>query len=129
MRSDQFAGNWNGGNVDTSTTYTWFRAESLSVCLLVPLILFIAGVSVHDAVLLIQNQEVIGQFERNPMGQWLLALGNNEVWLFVSVKLLGTAIVCTSIVALCDYSRKLGYMTAVGLATFQASLLFYLCTN
>ena len=40
---------------------------------------WIGAVSVHDAILVIAHHELIGQFERNPLGTWLLKLYGGEV--------------------------------------------------
>lgn len=91
------------------------------------LLVFIAAVSVHDAMLVILNSAVISQFERNPIGQWLIDVANGEVWLFVLLKLTGTAVVCATLVALYEHSRHLGVTVTSALAVFQAGLLMYLC--
>jgi hypothetical protein len=128
MKQVQVAQSWHRRDASIPSHFEFLSVVSTSVGILAPLILFIASVSVHDAVLLIQNQEVIGEFEQNPIGRWLLTLGNDKVWLFVCVKLLGTAVVCTSLIGISEYSRRLGYITTAGLAAFQAGLLYYLCT-
>ena len=47
----------------------------------------ITAVSVHDAVLVVLHEEVISEFEQNPLGCWLIRLQGGEVWLFVWTKL------------------------------------------
>ena len=89
--------------------------------------IWIAAVSVHDAVLVVVHHELIGQFERNPLGRLLLQLHGGEVWLFVLVKLAGTAAVCTILVRLfLTRSRLAMWITGV-LCCFQFLLLLYLC--
>ena len=87
---------------------------------------WIAVVSVHDAILVIVNHEVIGQFERNPFGKWLIACDDGEVWLFVVVKLAGTAVVCTVLVRLYQYRGDIALLVAFVLSGFQMLLLFHL---
>lgn len=88
--------------------------------------MIVAMVSVHDAALVVLNNEVIGEFERNPVGKWLLDLQGGEVWLFVFVKLAATALVCAVLITVFQHRRGYGLITAVALASFQLSLLGYL---
>ena len=88
--------------------------------------LFVAAVSVHDAMLVILNANVIGDVEQNPVGRWLIALQGGDVWLFVSLKLVGTAVVCAVLVTLYEYRTRLALASSSGVAAFQAGLLWYL---
>lgn len=90
------------------------------------LIVFVAVVSVHDAALLVVNQDVIAEFEKNPMGSWLIELNQGSVWLFVGVKLLGTSLVCAVLATIYEISRSLAILITGPLAGFQAVLLSYL---
>ena len=54
--------------------------------------LLVMAISVHDTMLVVLNADIIGEVERNPVGRWLIELQGGEVWLFVLVKLVGTAI-------------------------------------
>ncbi|MFO0943435.1 MAG: hypothetical protein U0930_22090 [Pirellulales bacterium] len=87
---------------------------------------FIALVSVHDAALLVVNQDLIQEFEQNPIGSWLIQLNNGSVWLFVILKLLGTSIACAVLASIFEYSRSLAMIIISPLASFQAMLLSYL---
>lgn len=88
--------------------------------------LFVAAVSVHDAMLIVVNHQVISDVEQNPLGKWLLQVHDGEVWLFVLVKLAATALVCAVLVSLYQHKQRLGLMTVGGIAGFQAVLLGYL---
>ena len=88
--------------------------------------LVVAVVSVHDAALVALNHEVIGDFERNPVGRWLLELQGGEVWLFIFVKLAATALVCAVLITVYQHCRRYGLVTAAALASFQLMLLCYL---
>jgi hypothetical protein len=90
--------------------------------------LFVAAVSVHDAVLIVVNHEVISEVEQNPVGKWLLDVQGGEVWLFVFLKFAGTALVCAVLVTIFQRSQRLGMITVIPLATFQMLLLLYLTT-
>jgi hypothetical protein len=93
------------------------------------LVLFVAAVSVHDVMLVVLNHEVILTYEQNPIGLWLLKANGGAVWLFVAVKLLSTSMVCTVLVGLYDFRRRLGLAAASGLSVFQGFLLLYLSLN
>ena len=89
-------------------------------------VLFIAAVSVHDAALVVLNEQVIADTEQNPMGRWLIQRDGGRVWLFVAVKLLGTAIACAALVALYQSWRTAALAASASLAGFQLWLLLYL---
>ncbi|WP_147870218.1 hypothetical protein [Stieleria maiorica] len=88
--------------------------------------LLIAFVSVHDAALVVTNHEVIHEMEQNPIGVWLLDLQDGQVWLFVAVKLVCTALVCAVLITLYKHQRRIGMTVAASLVCFQLSLLCYL---
>jgi hypothetical protein len=88
--------------------------------------LFVAAVSVHDAMLVVLNRADIAELERNPVGRWLIELQGGEVWLFVLVKLAGTAVVCAVVVTLYEFRARLALVASGGVAAFQMILLWYL---
>jgi hypothetical protein len=88
-------------------------------------VVFIAAVSVHDALLLALNEEVIADVELNPLGRWLIALGG-DVRLFIVVKLLGTAIACAALVAIYPWWRRAALTAGGAIACIQFGLLLYL---
>jgi len=83
-------------------------------------------VSVHDAILVIVHHETIGELEQNPVGRWLLQLHDGQVWLFVCVKLAGTALVCSILVHLYRFRPQAALLIAVALCFVQSILLIYL---
>ena len=87
---------------------------------------WIAAVSVHDAVLVVVYQDMIERHEQNPVGRWLIQVGGGEVWLFLLAKLAGTAAVCTVLARLYQSRRYLALPVAVPVASFQLLLLCYL---
>lgn len=95
----------------------------------VVLLAFVAIVSVHDAALLIVNEGNILQFEKNPIGYWLIQANSGSVWLFVVIKLVGTTLVCAVLASIYEHSRKLAIAMTSPLALFQAVLLSYLYSN
>ena len=88
--------------------------------------LLIAVISVHDAALVVLNDDVIMQSEQNPMGRWMLNIADGEVFLFVAVKLLGTTTVCTLILAMLRYWPRKAVTISSAVACFQVGLLTYL---
>lgn len=106
----------------------WIRTPSQSTWLWM-LLVFVAAVSVHDAALVVLNHEVILQYERNPIGRWLIEANGGAVWMFAAVKLFCTALVCTLVVRVFEWREHHGLAVAGGLAGFQALLLIYLCSH
>jgi hypothetical protein len=86
----------------------------------------IAAISVHDAMLVIVNRQVIAEEERNPLGRWLLTRQSGNVWLFVLAKLLGTAVVCAVLVRLYQWRMRVAMAVASALVCFQLGLLLFL---
>lgn len=83
-------------------------------------------VSVHDAVLIVINHRIIGEFEENPIGSFLLNIQGGQVWLFFCTKLLGTSLVIAVLVTLYEYRRSMGMICVLALSVFQLGLLSYL---
>jgi hypothetical protein len=100
--------------------------ERGSAMILTACCLFVAAVSVHDAMLIVLNRADIGEYEWNPVGRWLIELQDGEVWLFVFVKLVGTAVVCALLVTLYQFRARLALLASGGVAVFQMILLWYL---
>jgi hypothetical protein len=90
------------------------------------LILFTFAVSVHDAALVILLKDVIAVTEQNPIGRWLIDINHGEVWLFVGIKLFGTAICGATLMTLHEVWRRAARTAAIAVASFQLGLLIYL---
>ena len=88
--------------------------------------LLVVAVSVHDAMLVVLNADIISQAERNPVGKWLIELQGGDVWLFVLAKLTGTAIACSVLITLYELRTRLALVASLGVACFQMILLWYL---
>ena len=100
--------------------------KPVSVGILAVCLVTIAAISVHDATLLILNDQVILESEQNPIGLWLIEKGGGEVWLFVTLKLAGTTTVCTVVAILFDRWPRASVTIACVLAGIQFTLLVYL---
>jgi hypothetical protein len=90
------------------------------------LLSFVALISVHDAALLVFNEELISEYEQNPIGSWLIHVNEGSVWLFVGVKLLGTSLVFATLASIYEHFARLGMVVLVPLAVLQSVLLCYL---
>ena len=90
------------------------------------LILFTLAVSVHDAALVILHDRVIGMTEQNPVGRWLIELNHGDVWLFIGLKLLGTALCGATLLTLYEVWWRAARTAAIAVACFQLGLLIYL---
>ena len=88
--------------------------------------IFVIAVSVHDAGLLVLNQELIVEYERNPIGAWLIASNAGSVWLFVYLKLIGTGLVSAILAGLYEQLQSIACTIAGALALVQGTLLVYL---
>ena len=88
--------------------------------------IFVMTVSVIDEYLLLHCREVIGHYERNPVGFALLAIGGGQAWLFLLLKLLGTIFACMLLLVIYRKNPRLGLIIALPLAIFQLGLLIYL---
>ncbi|MBW3599884.1 MAG: hypothetical protein KY475_21755 [Planctomycetes bacterium] len=90
------------------------------------LVLVIAAVSVHDAALVVLHYSVIRESEWNPIGRWLIDLQHGDVWLFVQLKMCGTAVVGAVLVTMYGRRRRLAFTVAAAVACFQVGLLLFL---
>lgn len=112
--------------------HRWLALQTLMVgvpyraILFAGLLLFIAAVSVHDAVLVVLLEDLIQEFERNPVGSWLIEIAQGSVWLFVFVKLMGTSLVGAAQVMIYQWRPHLALASTTVLAGFQLVLLLYL---
>lgn len=87
---------------------------------------FIGIVSVHDAYLLLHNRQDILEYEKNPVGRWLIEVGGGDVMLFIAVKLTTTAAVCSFLISRYRRRPQQTHFVATGVAAFQLGLLLYL---
>jgi hypothetical protein len=87
---------------------------------------FIALVAAIDAYLTYRFKDLMWQLEENRVGQALIELGYGNVSIFMNVKLAGTVVALSVLVALYRYRRRWSVPVTVGIATFQFGLLGYL---
>jgi hypothetical protein len=88
----------------------------------------IAAVSIYDVYWSFKNQEVLWEFEENPVGSWLIAKDGGDVALFMTVKMISTMFVVAAVPILYRFRAYWGMAVGVSLATFQSGLFVYLNT-
>lgn len=92
-----------------------------------PLLCFlIVSVSLYDTFLIIKYSEPLRQMEENPVGRWLIAVGDGQVGIFVRVKLAGTLIVMTVLTVLQRIRSRKTLPVTTSLAAYQTGLFTYL---
>jgi hypothetical protein len=89
-------------------------------------LLFVGAVSLYDGYLVIRTGADIVEFEKNPVGSFLLAQNHGDPTLFLMSKAVGTAIVLAVLTVLYRRSQRLALPVASALMLFQAGLLVFL---
>jgi hypothetical protein len=90
------------------------------------ILLFVGGVSFYDGYLVLRTGDEICEYEKNPVGLWLLQCNHGSPTLFLIAKAVGTVIVLGSMTMLYRRSQKLALPVAYALCLFQAGLLIFL---
>ena len=114
------------GAPSPTQTYDDRPPLSRSTLLLTGMWLFIGLVAAYDVYLSVKYQETLRFQELNPVGQWLLAIDDGSIAVFMGAKLLGTVITLGTIQVLYWYKRRIGMTVAAALASCQAVLGAYL---
>jgi len=87
---------------------------------------FIGGVSLYDGYLVVRTGDAIRDYEKNPIGLYLINYNNGDPSIFLRVKAAGTILTLTALCLLSRRSRRLASRVAVALVVFQAGLLLFL---
>jgi hypothetical protein len=87
---------------------------------------FIGGVSAYDGYLVVRTGPIIREFERNPVGIYLIDCDDGDPDLFLRVKAAGTLLTLTALSVLHRHSRRLASPVAAALVVFQGGLLLFL---
>lgn len=77
--------------------YNWSSTVLKERIIFIICCIIIVLVSAIDIYWLVRNSEVILEYEKNPVGTWLINKDNGSVALFTSLKVLGTFIVITTL--------------------------------
>jgi len=88
----------------------------------------IAAVSLFDTFLIIHFSEVICSTEQNPIGRWLLSVGDGSIGIFVRFKLAGTLVVLSALCAMWLCRSRLVFPVTTSVASYQVGLFMYLTT-
>lgn len=83
-------------------------------------------VSSFDVYLSVKLRDVLHHEEWNPLGRFLLQMDNDDVALFMGVKVAGTIAALGILVLLYDWNKKWGHTIVAAISFFQASLLIYM---
>jgi hypothetical protein len=87
---------------------------------------FIGGVSAYDGYLVVRTGPIIREFEKNPIGLYLIDCDDGDADLFLRVKAAGTLLTLTALSVLNRHSRRLASPVALALVVFQGGLLLFL---
>jgi hypothetical protein len=112
---------------DTSDTAPAGHAsESAWAPLFTGALLFVGAVSFYDGYLVVRTGDMIQDFEKNPVGLYLLRIDNGSPSVFLRVKAAGTILVLTGLSVLHRRSKRMAIPIAFALSVFQTGLLIFL---
>ena len=89
-------------------------------------LVFVGAVSAYDGYLVIRTGSAIQEFEKNPVGLYLIDCNDGDPSLFLRVKAAGTILVLAALSYLHHYSQRLANPVAFGVFAFQTGLLIFL---
>jgi hypothetical protein len=89
-------------------------------------LLFVGAVSVYDGYLVVRTGDMIEEFEKNPVGLYLIKIDNGSPSVFLRVKAAGTILALAALSFLHRRSRRLASPIAFALVAFQTGLLIFL---
>ena len=81
-------------------------------------------ISLFDLYLAIEHQDIIADYEENPIAKAIIVSGGLAV--FSAVKILGTLIAMCFMLKAYQFSSKLGWALTLPIFLFQTWLLWYL---
>lgn len=88
--------------------------------------LLITAVSLYDTYLIYYFESEIVSMEENPLGCWLLELGDGQIGIFIRTKLAGTLCVLTTLFAMWLYRSRLVFPVTTSVASYQLGLFMYI---
>lgn len=88
--------------------------------------LVIAAVSLYDTYLIYHFESEIVSMEENPLGCWLLKLGDGQIGIFIRTKLAGTICVLTTLFGMWLYRSRLVFPVTTSVASYQFGLFMYI---
>ena len=92
----------------------------------IAVVLFVGGVSAYDGYLVVRTGPMIRDFEKNPVGLYLINCADGSPNIFLRVKAAGTLLTLVGLAILHRRSRRLAGPVEVALVVFQGGLLLFL---
>lgn len=102
-----------------------FRSRAGTMALAAAII-FVAAVSFYDGYLVVRTGDMIVEFEKNPVGLFLIEYNHSDPSLFLQLKAAGTVLVISAVVGLHRQSPRIAIPVCGALVAFQAGLMFCL---
>ncbi len=124
-RSVQRAAQYRVDTVATASRRPFFPSR-LHLVVICTATLLIGAVSAVDTYWSFKNQEILLEYEQNPVGRWLILLDGGDVALFMTAKMIGTLVVMCAIPLLYRFRPSWGLTVGISVGTFQLLLFFYL---
>jgi hypothetical protein len=106
----------------------WYSSSIAIACYLS----VVASVSFYDLFLTVKYAESLEHMEMNPVGRWLMGLDylkfgqQPDITFFLAMKTFGTLVVLFVMYSLFKRATRIGHPVALGVASFQLVLAFYL---
>ena len=91
--------------------------------------LIIGFVSLFDTYLIWHFESEILSMEENPIGYWLLEMGDGEIGIFVRTKLAGTVCVLSTLALMWRLRSRIVFPVTTSVASYQVGLFFYLTVS
>jgi hypothetical protein len=89
-------------------------------------LIFVGAVSAYDSYLVVRTGDMIEDFEKNPVGLYLIHIDNGNTSVFLRVKAAGTLLALCALSYLHRRSSRLASPITFGLFAFQTGLLIFL---
>jgi len=115
--------------------YSYWRSSTLALSIYLAIV---AGVAIYDILLTVAYAESLEYMEQNPVGRWLMGFESYkpghfghfgktpDLTLFLAMKFVGTITVLATMYYLFTRRGRIGHPVALGVASFQLFLAFYL---
>lgn len=109
-----------------------FRYWYKSTLALVLYLMIVSSIAAYDVAMTIKYASCLIDMELNPIGRWIMRLDSlpmgatPDVRIFLSLKILGTLVVLYTMYKLYRRKVRIGHPVALGVASFQLYLGYYL---
>lgn len=113
-------------NEEITKRHTGGSPPAGSASIFAMVLAFVAAVSFYDGYLVVRTGDMILDFEKNPVGSYLIRFNHGDPSLFLLVKAAGTVLVLSILGAVHRCSRRLAGPIAFAVVVFQTGLLIFL---